>query len=151
MSCKDCVKRYLACHDTCKEYLEHKQQCIEKNIARNRCNMFCRNDEIPRKKSMWSTHKYREVSMAKTIDELANEIFDNSKKTDKQMYSAPKKAISSSLNLISETRIYKGGFGTYTVSNKVAEIMLDAKPSALDKRTLSDLVQELTELGGLIK
>lgn len=59
MSCKDCSKRYPACHDTCKDYLDYKQTCIDKNIARNNYNTFCRSEEVSIRKNMWSTHKNR--------------------------------------------------------------------------------------------
>ncbi len=34
--CKDCVKRYTACHSTCKDYRDWKREKNEDNARRNK-------------------------------------------------------------------------------------------------------------------
>ena len=57
--CKDCTKRYLGCHDRCKDYQEfHKEQMELREIRRRRKDQFYGSLSINRKKKRRNKNGY---------------------------------------------------------------------------------------------
>lgn len=91
----------------------------------------------------------------KTPDELADAIFGK----DEQKEEKPKKhfvaggqaVAKSSLKLESETRVYSGKYGKYTITDGIASIELNKETVlAVEKPSLVELSKEIEELGGLM-
>ena len=90
-----------------------------------------------------------------TPDELADAIFgkdDQTKEKPKKHFVVGGQAMSKpSLKLESETRVYTGKFGKYTITDGIANIELNKETVlAVEKPSLVELTKEIEELGGLM-
>ena len=90
-----------------------------------------------------------------TPDELADAIFGEGKKqekpTKKHFVAGGQAMAKSSLKLESETRVYAGKYGKYTITDGIASIELNKETVlAVEKPSLVELSKEIEELGGLM-
>lgn len=88
-----------------------------------------------------------------TPDELADAIFGKDKEAGQMQKKTQKATLTGSksyLKLVSEKKTYKGEFGVYEICDGELTITTESKVG-IDKVTLSKLIDELGELGGLMQ
>ena len=97
--------------------------------------------------------------MAKKIPQTPDELADALFRKDEQKDEKPKKhfvaggqaMVKSSLRLESETRVYAGKYGKYTITDGIASIELNKEMVlAVEKPSIVEFVKEIEELRGLM-